>query len=163
MGLAIGFAAHTGWTIAVVVDDRTVVDRMRLDIAPSSVDRQVFHAAEGRRDGAAIVERGVAEAHDAARRVVDGLDARIASAGIVGLPLELPDVDTILANHRLMHAAEGDLYRVTLADACEARGWSVTHAPAKELEAEIDGWKGAAPSPWTKDHRLAAAAASRSR
>jgi hypothetical protein len=158
--LAVGFAPHTGWSIAVVIDGRTVVDRLRIDIAPSSVDRQVFHAAEGRRDGAAIVERGVAEAHEAARRAVAAFD--VASAGIVGLPLELPEVDRILANHRLMHAAEGDLYRVTLADACAARGWPVEWAAAKDLEVEADGWKGAATSPWTKDHRLAAAVALRS-
>jgi hypothetical protein len=160
MALAVGFAAHTGWAIAVVIDGRAVVDKQRIEIAPRTVDRQVFHAAEGQRDAIAIVERGVAEAHEAAARAVAAFD--VASVGIVGLPLELPDVERILANHRLMHAAEGDLYRVTLADACAGRGWPVTNALAKDLAAEIDGWKGAAPSPWTKDHRLAAAVALRS-
>lgn len=160
MTLALGLAPHSGWAIAVVIDGRTVVDRQRIDIAPTSVDRQVFHAAEGRRDAAVLVERGVAEAHEAALRALAAFD--VDSAGVVGVPRDLPTLDRILANHMLLHAAEGDLYRETLAAACAARGWPVVQAPAKELEAEAETWKGAASAPWQADHRLAAAIALRS-
>lgn len=160
MALAVGFAPHSGWAIAVVLDGRTVVDRRRIDIAPRSVDRQVFHAAEGRRDAHAIVERGVHEAHEAAARAIASFD--VATAGVVGLPRELPDLDRILVNHMLLHAAEGDLYRATLAEACAARGWPVTQARALDLKAEAESWKGVEKAPWQADHRLAAAIAVRS-
>lgn len=160
VALAVGFAPHSGWAIAVVLDGRTVVDRRRIDIAPTSVDRQVFHAAEGCRDAHAIVEAGVREAHEAAVRAIAGFD--VATAGVVGLPRDLPDLDRILANHMLLHSAEGDLYRATLAEACAARGWPVTQALAKDLKAEAESWKGAEKPPWQADHRLAAAVALRS-
>ena len=160
MALAIGFAPHSGWAIAVVIDGHTVVDRQRIDIAPTSVDRQVFHAAEGRRDAHAIVEAGVREAYEAAVRAVAAFD--VATAGVVGLPRDLPELDAILVNHMLLHSAEGDLYRATLADACAGRGWPVTQALAKDLKVEAEAWKGASSAPWQADHRLAAAVALRS-
>lgn len=160
MTLSIGLAPHSGWAIAVVIDGRTVVDRQRIDIAPMSVHQQLFHAAEGRHDAAAIVERGVAEAHEAAVRALAGFD--VATAGVVGVPRDLPPLERILTNHMLLHAAEGDLYRETLAAACAARGWPVLQAAAKDLKAEAESWKGAASAPWQADHRLAAAVALRS-
>jgi len=159
--LAIGFAPHSGWAIAVVIDGRTVVDRRRIDIAPIGIDRQIFHAAEGRGDAEAMVERGVRLAHEAAARALAEFD-EIASAGIVGEPRDLPDLDRILANHMLLHAAEGELYRATLDDACASRGWTVVQAHKKSLAIEAESWKGAAKPPWTADHRLAAAIALRS-
>jgi hypothetical protein len=160
--LAVGFAPHSGWAIAVVIDGRTVVDRLRIDIAPTGVDRQVFHAAEGRRNAAAVVEKGTISAYAAAARAVATFDDRIATAGIVGDPRDLPGLDAILANHMLLHAAEGELYRAALEDACAARGWPVTCAHKRALKEEAEAWKGAAVAPWQADHRLAAAVALRS-
>jgi hypothetical protein len=158
--LAIGFAPHSGWAIAVIIDGRTVVERQRIDLSPTSVDRQVFHAAEGRDDAASLVKVGVREAHEAAARAIASFD--VATAGIVGQPRELPPLPRVLANHMLLHAAEGELYRAVLEDACGARGWAVVQAHAKDLREEAESWKGAAGSPWQADHRLAAAVALRS-
>ena len=160
MTRALGLAPHTGWALAVVVEGRAVLDRCRIDFVPAAVDRQVFHAVEGRSDAGAVVEAAVASVADAARRAIARFD--VAAAGIVGMPRELPGVEDILRNHRLMHAAEGELYRAALDDACVERGWPVLHALARDLEAEAEGWKGAAGTPWTKEHRLAAAIALRS-
>lgn len=160
MTLAIGFAPHSGWAIAVVIDGRTVVERQRIDIAPIGVERQLFHAAEGRRDAEEFVANGMKLAREAAIRAVAEFD--VATAGIVGEPRQLPELDRILANHMLLHAAEGELYRAVLEDACAARGWPVVQAHAKALKEEAGQWNGAAKSPWQADHRLAAAIALRS-
>jgi hypothetical protein len=73
-----------------------------------------------------------------------------------------------------MHAAEGELYREALAEACAEAGLSVTRAPRKELtglaaaasgstlrefEARLTAAGKALGPPWQADHRLATAAA----
>jgi hypothetical protein len=145
VALAIGFARH-------VRNGQGCAARPLRTTGDGSARERSEPPTDGRLVGAGA-ERVASE---------DGRQAAKLRLPQMTLPLELPEVDRILANHRLMHAAEGDLYRVTLADACAGRGWPVTNALAKDLAAEIDGWKGAAPSPWTKDHRLAAAVALRS-
>jgi hypothetical protein len=160
--LAVGFAPHSGWAIAVVIDGRTVVDRRRIEIVGDGEARQLFHAAVGRRDAAAFVEAGTRAVFDGAARALDALDPGVATAGICGSPRNLPALDVILGNHMLLHAAEGDLYRAALEDACAARGWPVVQVHPKALEEEAATWKGAAPAPWQADHRRAAAVALRS-
>lgn len=161
MTLALGLAPHTGWAIAVVIEGRTVIDKRRIEFRPTSVHGQVFHAAEGKKNAATLVSTGVKEAHAAGTAAIGAFEG-ISTVGIVGAPRQLPELDRILANHMLLHAAEGELYRAVLEDACTARGWSVVHAHSKALEEEAEGWKGASPSPWQADHRLAAAVALRS-
>ena len=157
-GQAIGFRPHTGWAIAVVIDGKTVVDRQRIDIAPKGMPRDVFHSAVGRKDAAAFVDKATKLAFEAAGRALADFD--VTSAGIAAEPRSLPALSRILEVHMLLHAAEGDLYRAALEDACAARGWPLVQLHPKSLDA--DAWKGAASSPWQADHRLAAAAALRS-
>ena len=158
MTLAIGFRPHTGWGIAVVIDGRTVVDRQRIDLAPRGMRADVFHAAVDRKDAAAFVDKATKLAFEAADRALRPFE--VASAGIASEPKSLPALSRILQVHMLLHAAEGDLYRAALEDACAARGWRLVQLHPKALDA--DAWKGAASSPWQADHRLAAAAALRS-
>jgi phosphoserine phosphatase len=83
-------------------------------------------------------------------------------------------LETILASHALLHAAEGDLYREALAEAAASSGLAVAGFPPKELYSEAAAQFGvteavmrellartgkAIGSPWRADHKEAALAA----
>jgi hypothetical protein len=146
--VTIGFRAHTGWAVAVVLAGPraapTVVDRRRLDLTDPEVPRQAFHAAAGLDAGAAeaLVERASRTAEALAERAVGGLAGelrsaghRLASAGVVlGGGRRLGTLAQVLASHAAMHAAEGELYREVLVHASAACGLPVTGVPERDLE-----------------------------
>jgi hypothetical protein len=146
--VAIGFRAHTGWAVAVVLagppEAPAVVDRRRLDLTDPEVPRQAFHVAADLDAGAAeaLVERATRTAEALAERAVRGLAGelwsaghRLAGAGVVlGGGRRLGTLAQILASHAAMHAAEGELYREVLVHAAAACGLPVTGVPARDLD-----------------------------
>jgi hypothetical protein len=146
---ALGLRVHTGWAAAVVLVGSAsapqVVDRRRLTLVENTEHDAVFvyHAAADL-DGAAA-GRHVAAARDIAQtralREIAQLLSELAAAGYsvraVGLqPSEgrpLPALTDILRSHPLIHAAEGELFRRALTDACARHGLRVVGVPSKKL------------------------------
>src|SRR5258706_11734977 len=125
---AVGFSAHTGWAVAVVVaGDRKnarVVERRRLELAdPDRPDhRFVYHAsmklplAEARAFVRTVRDSANARAAEALATLVHDVAARgvkLAAAGLVLANAKRPlptKLEEILTSHPLVHSAEGELY-----------------------------------------------------
>ncbi|HEX3398289.1 MAG TPA: hypothetical protein VHS76_16410 [Steroidobacteraceae bacterium] len=148
---AIGFSPHSGWAAMVVLGGTaaapTVLTRSRVELIddhdPES--KQPYHAVEflcveeatGRLDGYLAVATGKAQA--ALRAQVEQLKGRDISLKSVGIidssSRKQVSLQSILASHALIHAAEGDHFRNALYAAAEHCGLGVYRVPAKELEA----------------------------
>jgi hypothetical protein len=145
---AIGFKAHTGWASAVVLgetdDGVEVVAKARIAMIDGFEAAAVYHrglegglsAAEAR----PLVEAAFREAGVVARKELAALAAAAggrwtvrATAILSSGARPLPELEVILRSHPLVHAAEGELYREVLADACRALGLRVDRVPSKEL------------------------------
>ena len=145
--VTIGFRAHTGWAVAVALAGPpgapAVVDRRRLDLTDPEVPRQAFHVAADLDAGAAeeLVERATRTAETLAERAVRGLVGELRSAGhqlagagvALGSGRRLGTLAQVLASHPAMHAAEGELYREVLVQACAACALPVTGVPERDL------------------------------
>ena len=98
----------------------------------------------------------------------------LVAVAVVGRPRDLPDLDAALANHSMLHSAEGELYRGALDDAADALGLPVTAAAPKgtvdeaaaalgitkeRLGARLAELRTELGSPWQADHKAATAAA----
>ena len=187
---ALGCRAHTGWAALVVVAGgvaRTeVVLRRRAELTDPDgrVRRNVYHAARGleRAAAAALVELGERNAAERAAVALErtlneardkGVDVR-SCAVVVGVAREDPPLESILASHALVHAAEGRLYQSALLQSAESRGldamavakrsiWEQGEAalgvPRDDLRDWIDGLRRELGPPWAEDQKLAALAA----
>jgi hypothetical protein len=156
MRAAIGFSVHTGWAAAVVLTDApSVLARFRIDLATTEHDaRFVYHAAAERGRAAERIRKAAALARGHAEAALRAAIAAHA-VGVAALPASkrvLPELATILASHPLLHAAEGELYRLAIAEACAALGLLVV-TPRAVAPLVQPG------PPWAKDQRDAAALA----
>lgn len=187
---ALGFRTHSGWAVLVVVSGaRTapaVIERRRVQLADSQVAEtfQPYHAAQ-----AMGIQKAQAYLDECAQhtlrladteigRVLDRLAAngyRPAGAGLLlasGKPLG--SVESILASHALIHAAEGEFFRNAIRRAIESRGLPVMGVRERELFAEAAACIGlpkegldrhiaamgkSVGSPWRQDEKYAAVAA----
>ncbi len=189
---ALGLRAHTGWAAAVVlagpVDDPRLVLRRRLTLVAGRLPEaaQPYHAASERPDdlaaAAALIARTERAATDRAASALRALveattaaGARVAAAGVVlGGGRPLPPLAAVLRSHAAVHAAEGELYRRVLVEACAAcdlpsRGVPgrdlYAHAAAaldrdeEELRARLAALGRAAGPPWARDEKECALAA----
>jgi len=146
---AVGFRIHTGWAAAVALvgwntTDLRVIDRRRLILVETSGDdaRFVFHRAAERE--AETATEYIAAARDGARRsalkeiekLVSDLRAAGFSIRAVGLPPEgrhrLTALGDIVGSHPLLHAAEAELFRDALTEACVSLGRRVVGVPSKD-------------------------------
>jgi len=186
MELAWGCKPHTGWAIAVLVGGSArapvVLDRRRVQLCPDDLPRQVYHAAQGlsRARAAALVGKVDSAVAKMSATVVQelaevaGEHGELVAMAVVGTPRPLPDLDAALANHSMLHSAEGELYRSALDDAADALGLAVTPAPPKRtvheaavvlgtsgdgLAARLTGLRAELGAPWQSDHRDATAGA----
>jgi hypothetical protein len=153
-----------------------------VQLCPDDLPRQVYHAAQElpRPRAAALVatvDAAVAATTAAVLRdLVEVAQAhgRLVAVAVIGHPRDVPDLDTALANHSMLHAAEGELYRGALDDAADARGLPVTPAPPKRtieeaavalgttgdsLSARLGALRAELGAPWQADHKHATAAA----
>jgi hypothetical protein len=149
--VALGFSLHTGWAVAVAVAGSPthpeVVVRRQVELVDPALPRQVYHAAarEPTEAGAALVGSVERSARAHASRAVEHLRDDLVADGhrpiavaLCAEPHEVPaDLGRILANHTLIHAAEGELYREAVEAAAEWLGLPVLQVAAKRVPAEV--------------------------
>jgi len=159
-------------------DDHTVVDRRRIELVEPGVSPAPIHYESGRLDVAATaalvatVEAAVVRASCAALdRLAAALPAPVISISLRFWPPDFPA--DIAAQRRAPYEARADaiMYRQTLAELAHQRGWHVHCYDAKHAEAQaavllgerahevLRGPRATLGAPWTKDHRVALAAA----
>jgi hypothetical protein len=181
MTAAIGFRAHTAWAACVVLDgpadDPRVVERCRVELVEGDLPRQVYHAAGSLPPAQAeeLVERAMESARDVAVREIRRLCTSghdVAVAGVVlGSGRASTDVAKATASHAGKHAAEGEMARQVLIDACGTIGLDVTGVRERDLSdrgasvlglsqddpyARVKLLGRAVGAPWAKDQRDAA-------
>jgi hypothetical protein len=186
---AVGCRAHTGWAALVVVAGGVprpeVLLRTRVELRDPEghVPRNPYHAARGLEPAAAAelveaaeriaaeqaavaVERTVREARETGA-VVDSCSV------VVGATAGAPRLESILASHALVHAAEGRLYQRALLQGAESLGLAAVAVPKRSIWEEGEGALGVAQDelrhsidqlrrelgpPWAEDQKLAALA-----
>ena len=186
----IGFRAHSGWAAAVAItgppDAPLAITRRRIEM----VDRgaagasQPYHAAVGLdiRDAEQLIGNCAARAAALAASALRGIleDLRQLGHGVMGCGLllasgrPLPELESILASHALIHTAEGQLFRDVLRAACRECGLSLTSVkerelfpqaaadlrlPATQVERHVAAMGKAIGPPWRQDEKFAAVAA----
>jgi len=176
----VGVSDHGGWAILVTVTgDGTVRDRRRVELVDDGLPALPHHH-EGQHlpidEAVRLVERVRASAGRHAVRALDDVAAAL-PVPVSGLALRAcpplpPTVAERLTDYRARNTADWVMYRLALAEAAEARGWAVHWYDAKTVletareglgVADLDAWfrqvRAALGPPWTKDHRIATAAA----
>jgi hypothetical protein len=144
---ALGFRAHTGWTVVVAVGGDTssavFIERRRLELSDSSVPAQPYHAARALpiEKAVALIGRAQEVARDAALLSLGGFleelraqEHKLVGAGLPTSSTRIPSsLRTILGSHPLVHAAEGELFREALVHAADAYGLPLVRVPARDL------------------------------
>jgi hypothetical protein len=179
-GAIIGVSDHAGWAVLVTVAaDGRVLDSRRVELVDAHLPSMPQHHEAQTlplEQALDLVERVRLSAEQHARRVLGAVARRVASPiGGVALrecPPLPPTVAERIQNYRAQNVADWVMYRMALAKAAEARGWSVHWYDAKTvipavcegLHVEsldtyfLEARKAFGP-PWAKDHRVATAAA----
>jgi hypothetical protein len=178
MGLRLGIADHLGWAVAVTAADHEVVDRRRIELVEPGVSAAPIHYESARLDvaaTAALVATVRASVVRAGTAALDDLAGALPES-IVSISLRLwpPDFpDDIAIQRRSPYEARADaiMYRALLAGLADERGWEVHLYNAQHVEAQaadllgdraddvLRGPRARLGPPWTKDHRVALAAA----
>jgi hypothetical protein len=178
-GGIIGVSDHGGWAVLVTgARDGTLLDRRRVELVDDDLPALPHHH-EGQGlppdEAVALVERVRVSAE---RHAVLALDTVAMAVGpILGIALRNcprlpPTIAERIKDYRARNVADWVMYRKALAVAAAARGWPVHWYDAKKVLAaaaealcvenfdtySIDVRKAVGP-PWTKDHKLAMAAA----
>ncbi|HEY6147567.1 MAG TPA: hypothetical protein VIZ69_07705 [Thermoanaerobaculia bacterium] len=187
---ALGLESHSGWAVLVAlagpVGTPALILRERVELADPKDGgaKQPFHAAERMAfpKAKAFLAAAAADAQRRARRELGRVLAGVEKAGwkparcavLLSSGRALPALESVLASHALIHAAEGDHFRDALAEAAEFRGLEVVRIPRKELPATAGKALGISPEslgarvaalgktagpPWGHDQKLAALAA----
>jgi hypothetical protein len=185
MQSALGFRAHSGWSVVVAAGrlrGRFVVLERRRIVTADGI-KQPYHAAEGLElsKAKALIEecraRSTSLATEAVSAMIAGLTQsghKAAGAAILyasGRPL--PDLPAILQSHALIHTAEGEFSREVLVQACEDCSLPVTRVKEREvwgraatamrldsadLQALISELGRELGPPWRQDEKLASLA-----
>ena len=170
-----GIYDHCGWAVVVCVAGSEIIDRRRIELVEPGLP-WLPHHSEGQRmpidEAVALVERVRASAALCAKRALDELPPNVNAIAIRKNPTLPPTVSERITNYWANARADGVMYRNVLAEAADARGWSVSEYETKTVFAEaaavlgienIDGrmkeYAKILGKPWTQDHRLATAAA----
>ncbi len=172
MPTALGFRTHSGWAVMCAITDGSPpsIDlRRRLELCPSTLPRQAYHAIV--HDGLDLkagerLIRKVAEASVKAARAAMRATSDLVAVAVVAEPRDLPALERILKSHALLHSAEGDMYREVIVDAAEREGVPAFHFPSSELRAEpqdtlMKAFGASVGTPWQQEHKDAARAALR--
>jgi hypothetical protein len=178
-GGIIGVSDHGGWAVLVTAaSDGTLLDRRRVELVDEDLPA-IPHHSEGRRlriGGAGkLVERVRRSAEMHAALALDAVAMavpRVLGVALRKCPPLPPTIAERITDYRARNNADWVMYRKALAAAAEARGWpvhwfdakSVLGAACQALRVEnLDVYflrmRSAIGSPWTKDHKLAMAAA----
>jgi hypothetical protein len=157
---ALGICVRTGWAACVVAGGslrEPEIVANEVVIVLGGAERFCFHAASrmALADAAAWIDRVRAMALVNARRSIGPLVAeRVAVCAIVAKEGSPRGLESVLASHALIHAAEGCFYRDVFRDACPV---PVRVIPPSRLDAATVGRL--ARPPWGRDQKLAALAA----
>jgi len=186
--MRVGVVHHLGWAVAVAaVADGTVLLRERLDLVEEGLPPAPIHHHGGTHpmhtSGAPLDDEDLATLVSTVRRSVEratstalaGLEAAapqpITALAVRAWPANFPEELTTLRRPPYESRADSFLYCQVLAAEARSRGWAVHRFDPKTVEAEaaaISGPRAAAVvaearahwgPPWTKDHRIALAAA----
>jgi len=175
---SIGFRAHSGWAVAVAVAGGKAVERRRIELCDWLVpgSAQLYHAAASLPLPAAATylrrceTASAAMAEQALRKLAADLAARGYRAArcvvLTGAGRPLGELAKTLASHPLIHTAEGEFYRATIAAACRRCGLPVFGTPERELctrLAEGPALRAGLGPPWGRDEKLCALAAAERR
>ena len=185
----LAFKAHIGWAYGVLVAEADgsveIVAKQRVTMRETFEAAAVYHVGHERGLSAKEVQPTIdAVLLASVARAKEAIGALAASAGercsldvaavLAGSGRPLPALDVILRSHPLVHAAEGEMYRLALVRACEAVGLRVVRLPAKELpararevlgltqsaaRARLDSAGAASGRPWATEQRECALAA----
>jgi len=177
--MRVGIADHFGWAIAVTASaEHDVVDRRRIELVePGVASAPIHHEGKGFDDAgvAALVAEVRGSIRRAAGASLDELAAAL-NAPITSIALRTwsPDFPSDIAmQRRVPYEARADaiMYRQELAGLAKPRGWDVHLYSAKDVVAQaisvladraddvLEGPRARLGPPWTKDHRVALAAA----
>jgi hypothetical protein len=177
--MRVGIADHLGWAVAVTASgDHEVVDRRRIELIEPGISPAPIHYESGRLDVAttaalvADARLSVVRASSAALdAIATALPAPVRSISLRAWPLDFPE--DIAVQRRAPYEARADaiMYRQELAEVAHARDWEVHVYDAKAVIGQAAGMLGdradevlygpraALGPPWTRDHRIALAAA----
>jgi hypothetical protein len=180
----IGISDHGGWAVFVTVaGDGTLLDRRRVELVDDDLPK-IPHHSEGQvlplDEAVALVERVRLSAERHSKLVLDAiaktLPERIRGIALRQCPVLPPTIAERIKDYKAQNVADWVMYRKALAAAAEARGWAVHWYDTKkvfdaasealrihDLEANLEAHflqlrKSIGP-PWSKDHKLAMAAA----
>ena len=161
-----------------VAQDGTLLDRRRVELVDANLPK-IPHHSEGQRlspeRAVALVERVRASAEKHSTLALDALSTAVPDVFGIALrdcpPLPLT-IEERIKDYRAQNVADWVMYRKALAAAAEARGWAVHWYDAKkvfdaasealrieDLDAHFLQLRRSIGPPWSKDHRLAMAAA----
>ncbi len=176
----IGISDHGGWAILVTVaDDGTLLDRRRVELVDDDLPA-IPHHSEGQRlpidEAVALVERVKASAERHAKLALDAVGmtvpGRILGVALRECPMLPPTIAERINEYPAKNVADWVMYRRALAAAAQARGWAVHWYDAKkvfegasetmgieDLDAHFLQLRKSIGPPWSKDHRVAMAAA----
>jgi hypothetical protein len=175
----LGIADHFGWAVAVTASaEHEVADRRRIELVEPGVCAAPIHYESARLDGAATaalvttVRRSIARAASAALdELAAALPAPVRTFSLRAWPLDFPE--DIARQRRAPYESRADaiMYRQELAELAQARGWEVhvfdaravvdqaTRLLGARADEVLQGPRARLGPPWTKDHRVALAAA----
>lgn len=177
--MRVGIAHHLGWAVAVTAStDYRVVDRRRIELIEAGMATAPIHHEGKPLDDAATAALVVKVRASAVRATSASLDELatavpepVVSMSLRAWPLDFPD--DIAVQRRAPYEAHADsvMYRQVLDEQARARGWAVHLYNAKDVEGlavrilgdradeVLHGPRATLGPPWTKDHRMALAAA----
>ena len=174
--ISAGIYDHTGWAIVVCVAGDELIDKRRVELVDPHLPSMPHHHACQHLpidEAVALVARVRDSAESCSRTALDALPAGVRSIAIRRRPTLPPTVAGRIQSYYAQTRADGVMYRDALEKAALERGWRVHEYEAKtvladaaevlELVGDITSWLNVIGKrlgrPWTKDHRLAAAAA----
>jgi hypothetical protein len=176
----IGVSDHGGWAVLVTAaGDGTLLDRRRVELVDEGLPK-IPHHSEGQtlplHEAVALVERVQVSAERRAKLALDAVamtvPGRILGVALRQCPALPPTIAERIKDYRAQNVADWVMYRKALAAAAEARGWTVHWYDAKKVfdaasealriedaDAHFLQLRRSIGSPWSKDHRMAMAAA----
>jgi hypothetical protein len=167
----LGIFDHFGWAIAVTATaDGQVVDRRRIELVAPGLTHAPVHYDAAALDDRALTAR-ITEVRASIARcsaaAFGELDAVVPGIGSIALRKWPEDFPTDLATIRRApyeSRADAVMYREEMAMVARQRGWEVRRYDATAVLAAAPEDVLASPrerlgAPWTKDHRIALAAA----
>jgi hypothetical protein len=175
----VGIYDHFGWAVVVTASEsHEVVDRRRIELIEPGTPAAPIHS-DGKGLDLAGATRLVADVRASADRATSvalealaaDLPGPVASISLRVWPADFPT--DIAVQRRTPYEARADaiMYRHVIAEVASRRGWRVHHYVAKHVIDEaserlgeragdvLDGPRARLGPPWTKDHKLALAAA----